>query len=62
MNNQPEPTLTPWRATWRVDTEEFFTTDSHTYMLPTQDLAEAAKLVQKEIAHDTLISLARDDF
>lgn len=50
-----------WTATWRVDTEPVFTTDSCHYRLETSDLVEAAKYIQKQLgSSNTLISLERD--
>lgn len=57
-----EPTLHEWTATWRLDMEDLFATDSIAYRLPTCVLSEAAALIEKELGGSvTLFSLVRSD-
>lgn len=56
-----ETKMTKWKATWRIDTEEVFTTDSHVYELDTQILSEAALFIEQDIGcRGTLIELQRE--
>jgi hypothetical protein len=52
--------MTEWEAVWSCGHEEFFTTDSFVYNLPTNDFIEAAKLVIAQIGSgNDLISLRK---
>ena len=49
-----------WYAKWRIDTEEFFTTDDYVFSIETTSLLEAAKVIQEQIgSFNTLIELKR---
>lgn len=51
-----------WRATWRVDTEEYFTWSCRIFELDTTNLILAAQIIQKEIGDNTLFGLERINF
>lgn len=49
-----------WEATYRLDQEEYFCTDTQTFDLDTTTLSEAAVIIEKDIGPNvTLIELKR---